>query len=162
MKDGAMDEETERSAPLAKAHGATLGPTAVGPLHVVAGSRQQHSRLASNTQDDDGRDHHEGPGGIDDDGASRQHRVGAAEGSRLDDHHHHHVAAAAAGGRVDGHHHHGVGVGVEEDDDAAVLASYGILDGGPTAPIGDFSPQFKFSFTDDIHLDLGSGLKVCI
>lgn len=159
MKDGAVDEETERSIPLAKVHGATLDPTAVGPLHVVDASRQQHSRLASNTQDNDGRDHHEGPGGIDDDVGSRRHVVGAAESARLGDHDHHHHAGA---GRADGrHHHHGVVVGVEEDDDAAVLASYGILEGGPTAPIGEFSPQFKFSFTDEIHLDLGSGLKVC-
>lgn len=61
------------------------------------------------------------------------------------------------------------GTGVEElgvegqdehhDDDEPCLGSFGML-GVPTAPIGDFSPQFKFSFTEDSHLDLGSGLKV--
>lgn len=40
--------------------------------------------------------------------------------------------------------------------DAPGLGSFSTMG----AVIGDFSPQFKFSFTDDIHLDLGGGLKV--
>lgn len=170
MKEGAVAAATAAAA----ADGATLlGPTAVGPLRVVTPSqlavqqqkqrqqqRHQVDRGATNTQDDDGRDHHEGPGGIDSELPSGQHVVGEGESSPLGDHHHHGGVGAGGERRGVADHHHGVGVGVEEDDDAAVLASYGILDGGPTAPIGDFSPQFKFSFTDDIHLDLGGGLKV--
>ncbi|CBN77808.1 conserved unknown protein [Ectocarpus siliculosus] len=41
------------------------------------------------------------------------------------------------------------------DADAPGLGSFSTMG----AVIGDFSPQFKFSFTDDIHLDLGGGLK---
>lgn len=44
------------------------------------------------------------------------------------------------------------------DADAPELGSFSTMG----AVIGDFSPQFKFSFTDDIHLDLGGGLKVRI
>lgn len=85
------------------------------------------------------------PDTLGDDGASRRQRHGdtAVAG----------VTGASAGG-----------LGVEDHDeqhhdDEPCLGSFGML-GVPTAPIGDFSPQFKFSFTEDIHLDLGSGLKV--
>lgn len=48
------------------------------------------------------------------------------------------------------------GKGAHGDVDAPGLGSFSTMG----AVIGDFSPQFKFSFTDDIHLDLGGGLKV--
>ncbi|CAN0474619.1 unnamed protein product, partial [Discosporangium mesarthrocarpum] len=49
------------------------------------------------------------------------------------------------------------GVGHEDCGRGEGDAGFGIgLEAGVP---GDFSPQFKFSFTDDIQMDLGGGLK---
>lgn len=141
-----MDLKTEAEA-TGTAHGALATNAPVGPLPVGGGASQLSSA------------HHNGgvaggvarhgdhdPDAIGEGGGRRRRRGGGAA-----------AGVAGASGEV---------IGVEEhveqhhdDDDEPCLGSFGML-GVPTAPIGDFSPQFKFSFSDDIHLDLGSGLKV--
>lgn len=104
--------------------------TAVGPLRVVATSELAPSHLGTNGDEDAARR----PAGLEDSDATERvvDRRGIANGA----------------GGVDGH--------ADADADATGLGSFSTLG----AVIGDFSPQFKFSFTDDIHLDLGGGLKV--
>ncbi|CAM9198067.1 unnamed protein product [Sphacelaria rigidula] len=129
MKEGVVAAATAAAA----ADGATLlGPTAVGPLRVVTPSQLAAQQRKQRQQ-------------------QRQQEQRGATNTQDDDGRDHHEGPGGIDSESPSGQH--------EDDDAAVLASYGILDGGPTAPIGDFSPQFKFSFTDDIHLDLGGGLK---
>lgn len=105
----------------------------VGPLPVVANSKLPIHLVPSGTDDVDVDGHHRTRGGS---------GTGGLDG-------------VMTGPGEDGGHGHG-GTDGDVDGDAPELGSFGTM----AAVIGDFSPQFKFSFTEDIHLDLGGGLKV--
>lgn len=152
MKDG--DGQIDSSSSVSAAAAAVS--TAVGPLRVVSStskdklappnlisSRGSHHRDEIGSDADDQRpniDADEDDGDDDDtdtddshDGGGGRQRGGV-------------VMSDDEGGGKQGH----------GDVDAPGLGSFSTMG----AVIGDFSPQFKFSFTDEIHLDLGGGLKV--
>ena len=162
--------------------GGALG-TAVGPLRVsrlsVLTSHQAHHLVAQGDNDDDD-DQRPGDILVDRRGrGSSSSRGGGGSGSGVGDgdgddsldvgldgdegdeegeaavrQRRRRLRMALAGDDAEEERHGGV---VHGDADEHELGSFETMG----AAIGDFSPQFKFSFTDDVHLDLGCGLKVC-
>lgn len=146
MKEGGGDMGTDATR---GSHRGALGTTAaVGPLPVGGGVSQ---RSGGHAGDDPGNPR---PGDRDPDDDAISGQEEGIDGHHHPHHRHHRRGRGVSGGAAVGAEGHG-----DVDDDETCLGSFGML-GVPTAPIGDFSPQFKFSFTDDIHLDLGGGLKV--
>ncbi|CAM9650043.1 unnamed protein product [Pylaiella littoralis] len=149
MKDG--DEQMDSSSPASAAAAAVS--TAVGPLRVV-GSTSQDKLAPPNLISSRGSHHRDETGSDADD---QRPDVDADDDDDEDD------GTDTDDSRDDG----GGGGGVVMSDDecggkeghgdveAPGLGSFSTMG----AVIGDFSPQFKFSFTDEIHLDLGGGLK---
>lgn len=152
MKDG--DEQMDSSSPASAAAAAVS--TAVGPLRVV-GSTSQDKLAPPNLISSRGSHHRDETGSDADD---QRPDVDADDDDDEDD------GTDTDDSRDDGGGGEGGGVVMSDDEcggkeghgdvEAPGLGSFSTMG----AVIGDFSPQFKFSFTDEIHLDLGGGLKV--
>lgn len=177
MKDGGgqLPSSSSTRAAAAAAAAAAAVSTAVGPLRVVGStsknklstrvppklisSRGPHGHNDDDDDDDDDRrtggeidvDDQRGDDDLgdegDDDDSDAEHGQGGGES---------HAGSGETGPGVVMSDDEGGGREGHGDADAPGLGSFSTMG----AVIGDFSPQFKFSFTDDIHLDLGGGLKV--
>ena len=180
MKDGGVPSSSSASAggPVDAAAAAAAVSTAVGPLRVMGSTSKDKLKLAPPNLISSRGVHHRSDDSDDSDderplgrGRARARARGRRElgesheddsddddDSDTDDSHDGGVGGRGRGsGVVMSDDEGGVGgKGAHGDVDAPGLGSFSTMG----AVIGDFSPQFKFSFTDDIHLDLGGGLKV--
>lgn len=166
MKDvtGQMPPSSSSVASAGPVGASSVVSPAVGPMRVVGSTSENKlappnlisSRGVHHRDDNAGNDNARRPAAGDHDGSEEEGHGHEDEDETDDSDSEGSQDGGGGGGVVMSDDEGGGGEGCCVDSDVLELGSFSTMG----AVIGAFSPQFKFSFTDDIHLDLGGGLKV--